>query len=223
MSGVYDFDRILTNKTSSMFDLDGTLIDSMWVWDRLLIDFLKGYNYEASDEVLSRVAHMTLLQSSAYVKQVYDLPVSAGEIRRCWNDMVYDGYAHKIKPKNGAPEYLEKLKRDGKKVAVATACSKELAKVCLKNNDMYDLIDVFTYADEVGTGKRAPDVYIECLRRLGSVAAESVLFEDILVALNTAKRIGLSVVIVEDGSAEKDRDKLMELSDKYIIDFTELM
>ena len=88
---------------------------------------------------------------------------------------------------------------------------------------MYDLIDVFTYADEVGTGKHAPDVYIECLRRLGSVAAESVLFEDILVALNTAKRIGLSVVIVEDGSAEKDRDKLRELSDKYIVDFTELM
>lgn len=215
--------EFLSKKKNFIFDLDGTLIDSMWVWDNLLVDFLNRHNYETPPELLREVAYMSLEQSSKRVCELFELPMSPKDVNREWTEMIYDGYAKEIKTKPGAAEYLENLKREGKTVALATANSKELTEACLKNNGIMEYFDVLTFADEVGEGKSSPLIYTETLSRVNGVPDESVLFEDILQAYKTAKMIPLDVVIVEDRSAEGDKSDLMKSADLYIKDFYDLI
>lgn len=213
----------LDAKQSFIFDMDGTLVDSMWIWDNLLIDFLAGHGYETPTELLREVAYMSMEQSSKRVCELYDLSMTAEEVNREWTDMIYDGYARKIKTKPGAREYLEYLKRKGKRIALATAGSKEMAELCMRNNEIFEYFDAFVYADEVGEGKSSPKIYLEALSRLNTEPANAVLFEDILEALKTAKKIPLDVVIVEDASAKSDRRELKRQADLYIKDFKKLI
>ncbi len=213
----------LLDKSGFIFDFDGTLVDSMWVWDNLLIDFLRRYDYDTPDELLKEVAYMSMEQSSSHVCSLYDLPLTPKQVYQSWNDMIYDGYANEIRLKTGVKEYLERLRQQGKTLAIATANTKMLTEICLENNGVLELFDVFTYADEVGAGKSDPKIYLETLRKMNMQTCEVVLFEDILKALETAKSIGLDVVIAEDGAAEADRNSLMTLADLYINSFEELL
>ncbi len=209
---------------AAIFDLDGTLINSMGIWRRLLPEFLEARALKAPDNMLSRVAFMTLTQSSQYVADSFpELSMTGKQVKEAWMAIVYGEYAEKIELKSGAADFIKKLKQNNVKIAVATACSKNLAEVCLKNNGIYDMIDTVTYAEDIGCGKDSPRIYLECLNKLGCEAAEAVLFEDILMALKTAGEIGLKTIIVEDESAARDREDLKRSAYKYIKDFTELL
>ncbi|MBQ4145325.1 MAG: HAD family phosphatase [Clostridia bacterium] len=210
-------------KKAAIFDMDGTLIDSMWVWRNLLKDFLRKLNIEAPEHILNEVTHMSIKQSSAYVQEYFNLPMTAEEVRLEWREMVYNAYSENIKLKMGAEEYLRSLKNKGVKLAIATSCDKGLCEICLENNNIDELFDVITYADEVGKGKNFPDIYVECLKRLGCVAEETVLFEDILVAIKTGKKLGMKTVAVQDDSAEPDWDEMKKEADLFIKDFTEII
>ena len=214
-----DFDQ----KQNFIFDMDGTLVDSMYVWDNLMEDFLKRHGYETPPALQREVASMSLKQSSALVSEMFDLGLSANEIYEEWRGMIYDGYAHSIKAKPGAKEYLEMIKNQGKSIALATANARELTEVCLKNNGMLEYFDVLVFADDVGKGKSSPDIYIETMRQIGAETENTVLFEDILEALNTARKIGLDVVIAADAASASDREELQKSADIYITNFTELI
>lgn len=213
----------LFEKRGYIFDFDGTLVDSMWVWDNLLVDFLKKYDYETPGIVLSSVAYMSLEQSSKYICKNFELPLTPTEVYDTWRNMIYDGYAKEIRPKDGAIQFLSKLKNMGKTLSIATANSKELTELCLKNNSMLGLFDVLTYADEVGEGKSSPKIYLESLERMNLKSEDCVLFEDILKAVETAKTIGLNVVAVRDESAKHESELLKQTADIYIKSFYELI
>lgn len=189
-------------KEIAIFDLDGTLINSMWVWESLLIDFLNKYHLRPSEHLLNEVTHMSLVQSSAFVQKHFNLPQSAEEIHQEWVETAAHAYAEKIELKDGAYEYLLQLKKQGIRLGIATSCDRHLCESCLKNNGIWDYFDAITYADEVGKGKNHPDIYLESLQRLRGDVKKAVLFEDILVAMRTAHSIGLDTVIVQDSSAE---------------------
>lgn len=207
---------------AALFDLDGTLIDSMWVWAKLMEDFLKKHQIPVIPEVMENVSHMSLVQSAPYVRMVYRLPMTAEEIYQEWTEMVYQSYAEKVPLKKGAKEYLEKLKKEGVKLGVVTACDPALCLACLNHHGMETLFDTITYVDDVGKGKTEPDIYIECLRRLDCNIEDAVLFEDILTGIRTAKKIGLRTVAVEEESA-KEKDLLKQEADLYIRDFSQLL
>lgn len=208
------------NGKAALFDLDGTLIDSMWVWERLLTDFLANHNLKPIPEVIAKVAYMSLAQSSVYVREAYGLSMSAEEILTEWQTAVYHAYAEEIVLKPGAKDYLERQKAKGVKIGLVTACDPLLVQACLSRNGVLDLFDAITYVDDVGKGKEEPDVYEEALRRLGCKAEESMLFEDILVGVKTGKKMKMYVVAVEDNPEEKDA--LKQEADLYIKNFLEL-
>ncbi len=209
---------------AAIFDLDGTLIDSMGIWKRLLPEFLKQRGLTAPDDMLQRVAFMTLTQSSEYVASHFSqLSLTGEQIKEIWTNTVYEEYSKKIKLKSGAMPFLKKLKEHNIKIAVATACSKQLAEAALKNNGVFHLLDVITYAEDIGCGKDSPEVYLECLKQLECKPQDAILFEDILMAIETAGSIGLKTIIIEDESAAAHRDELKRTAYKYILDFNELL
>ena len=210
-------------KKAAIFDMDGTLVDSMWIWRNLLSDFLKELKIEAPEHILNEVTHMSIKQSSAYVQEYFNLPMTAEEVRLEWKRMVYKAYSESIELKPGAEEYLRMLKNRGIKLAIATSCDSNLCETSLKKNNIAELFDVITYADEVGKGKNFPDIYVECLKRLGCEAEDAVLFEDILVAIKTGKKLGMKTVAVQDDSAEPDWVEMREEADMFIKDFTEII
>ncbi len=212
-----------SKKKNYILDMDGTLVDSMYVWDNLLIDFLANRGYKTPDDLLRDVACMSMEQSSGLVSRMFDLGLTAAEIYAEWRGMIYDGYAHDIKLKPGAKEFLVRLKQRGRSIVLATANSQELSEVCLKSNGIFEYFDSFVYADDVGCGKSSPDIYRAALDSIHGKPSDSVLFEDIFEALKTAHGIGLDVVIVEDASSSADRDALIKSADIYIKDFTELI
>lgn len=207
-----------------IFDLDGTLVDSMKIWKRLLPDFLANYGLVASDEMKKNVTFMTLTQSSEYVaKEFPELLMTGENIRSMWVDIIYEEYKTKIKLKSGAKEFMKVAKERGIRLAVATACAKDLTEACLKNNGVYDMLDEIVYAEEIGCGKDSPAVFEETLKRLDCGAEETLLFEDILVAVKTANLIGIRTIAVEDEGAAADRDEIKRSAYGYIKDFKELL
>lgn len=210
-------------RRAAIFDLDGTLVDSMWAWKSLMIDFLDAHGIEAPDHVKSEVAHMSLTQSSAYVQQYFQLSMTPEEIYQEWTDMVYAAYSEKIELKPGAGEYLRVLKNKGILLGLATSCDSILCEACLKRNGIAQLFDAITYADEVGIGKSSPEIYLECLRRLTVKPQETVLFEDIITPLRCGAAIGMYTAAVEDSYAAADREQLMAEADWYIRDYRELL
>lgn len=207
----------------AIFDLDGTLIDSMWIWEKVIFEFLDKYNCKYDINIAEEIAYMTFEISSSYLKKLYSLPQSCEEIMAEWISMSENYYKNIIKPKKGVREYLEYLKANNIKTAIATACPKYLCEAVLKANDLAKYFETIVYAEEVGKSKEEPDVYIETMNRLSAKVNECMLYEDILVALNTAHDIGLKVTIVEDETSKSDRDELIKNSDVYIKDFTELI
>ena len=211
------------NIKAVIFDMDGTLVSSMHLWQRLLPDFLKNHGLVASSEMLARVNYMSFDQSSPYVVSEFpQLKMTPEEVRAEWMEMIYEDYSERVLLKPGAKEFMLKLREKGIKIAIATACVKKLAEACLENNGVSELIDVITYAEDVGCGKDNPKIYEMCLKELGCRADEAILFEDILVPIQTAARIGLRAVAVEDEAAASERKEIKKAANMYIRDFREL-
>ena len=120
-------------------------------------------------------------------------------------------------------EYLVKLKNMNIKIGLATSSPKELYEPVLKNNKVYDYFDTFTSVDDVKRDKNYPDIYLYTAKKLGLYPNECIIFEDILIAINTAKESNFKAIGVYDKSSYNDLDKIKVKSDKFIYDFKELL
>ncbi|MBR5152392.1 MAG: HAD family phosphatase [Clostridia bacterium] len=206
----------------ALFDMDGTLVDSMWVWDKILSDFLVENGLPLDDGFADDVAHMSPQISSVYARERYQLPQSSQEIYQRWMEQASLAYKEQVLMKPGAKEYLFHLKKSGVRMAVVTACDPQLVRTCLTQNGVFELFDTIVYVDDVGKGKDFPDLYIEAMKRLGVKPQNATLHEDILVGIRTASKLGLRTVAVED-EWQENKTLLQKEADLYIRDFFELL
>lgn len=213
----------MKDKKAALFDFDGTLVDSMWVWDKLFEEYLNRHGYGNDSKLLEKISQMSLEESAAYAKEQLCLSETTEEIREEWRKIIYDRYVHQVSLKAGAKAYLERLKKDGIRLGLVTASDPVLCELCLKNNGIADMFDAITYVDEVGENKESPAVYLECLHRLACLPEESMLFEDILVGVQTGKRIGLYVTAVLSGHDTETEKALITVADRGIIDYRALL
>ena len=214
---------MLKDITAVIFDLDGTLIDSMWVWDQIDEDYLSKKNIEVPKNLNSEIAHLSFNQVAKYFKKRFNLEDSLDDIKNSWNTMAYYHYSTDIKLKNGVKEFLDFLKSLNIKIALATSNSMNLLEAALKNNGIYEYFDSITLTDEVSVGKHEPDVYLLAAKKLGVDPKNCLVFEDIIQAVIGAKKAGMKVIAVEDTRSLSDKNKLLEASDEFITDFSELL
>lgn len=200
-----------------IFDLDGTLLDSLSVWEHSGTNFLRTQGITPPEGLDEELATMSLMDGARLVKEMFSLPQDPEEILRLTLDPIRRHYFEDIPAKNGVPELLHILKAQGIKLCVATASDRELAEAALSRLGLLDLFDFVITCDEVGWGKRSSLIYEDALYQLGTDKSRTLVVEDARYALETAKRAGfLTAGVADPHTSAKDTKKIRELADYYI-------
>jgi HAD superfamily hydrolase (TIGR01509 family) len=213
---------MLTNIKAAIFDLDGTIIDSMWVWGKIDEDYFKKRNMVQPENLKSQIEHLSFDDTAAYFKSNFNILDSIEEIKKEWTDLAYIEYLNNVKLKPGVVEFLSLLKTLNIKIGLATSNSKPLLEAVLKSNSIYHYFDSITITDEVTRGKAFPDVYLLAAERLGVKPEECIVFEDILPAVKGAKAAGMKVVGVYDYFSKEQKEDIINHADMYILEYHEL-
>jgi HAD superfamily hydrolase (TIGR01509 family) len=207
----------------SIFDLDGTLLDSMSMWMNIDIRFLSEQGIQATEDYSQAVKTMGYRVAAEYTAARFNLSLTPEEIIARWNEMANVAYDSEIRLKEGAADYLLSLRDAGQKLAVATALGLSSIERALGNNKVLHLFDALTMLHEVSRGKSYPDIYLLAAERLGLAPDECVVYEDILPGILAAKSVGFTVCGVYDFSSEEDWSQIREIADFTISSWTELL
>ena len=207
------------DKRYAIFDMDGTLVDSMSFWKTLASEYLgsKGVTKIPAD-LPERIKPMTLSESSALFRQTFGL---TGDPESEMNAMMDDHYRHDIPLKPGVAAYLRRLRSRGVRMGVASATAEHLMTACLERLGVLPCFEFLVSCESVGAGKRSPAVYHECARRLGAPPADIAVYEDALCAVQTAKNAGFYVVGVRDDSVGTNWKTIESIADETILDWEE--
>ena len=214
---------MFTDMKAAIFDLDGTLIDSMWVWEQIDKDYLESIGHPIPPNLKDDITHLSFNQTAVYFKKRFNIKDSIDSIISTWNNMAFYQYANNIHLKKGAFEFLSYLKASNIKICLATSNSIDLLTAVLKNNEIYDFFDTITVSDEVKVGKDNPDIYLLSAKKLGVSPSECIVFEDIPAAVSGAKKANMKVVAILDEYEKNSHPLLKEMADRYIYDYFELL
>ncbi len=207
---------------SAIFDMDGTLLDSMGMWRTRASSLALAHGAVPPPDLDRRVSPMSIQEGAAYCKEVCGLtdPVDA-LVEELWGQ-IRSFYETQVRPKPGLVEFLSVLKMQGVWMYVATATDRPLAEAALRHAGIDGFFRGLVTTREAGVGKKdGPEVYERALRRLRSTKRDTVVFEDALYALRTAKAAGFRTAAVYDPS-EPDQEEMRRLAEYYIVSFEEM-
>lgn len=204
----------------AIFDLDGTILDSMFIWDTIGEDFLRSLAIAPKENLKEIFKPFSVEQAAEYYRENYGVTLSVSEIVSGVYKMVENYYTDTLQLKPGVAVFLEKLKRNEVKMCIATATDKHLAEAALKRLGVRQYFSkIFTCAS-VGHSKEEPHLYREAQKHLGTSKGETIVFEDALYALVTAKKDGFVTAGVFDMHEERQK-ALQETADVYITKYAE--
>lgn len=201
---------------AALFDMDGTILDSMGVWADVDRHFFESRNMPVPEDYAHSISGLSFRQTAVYTKERFNLAESVDEILDEWNKMCEDEYVNHVVLKENAKEYLMKLKGMGVKLAVATALPERLFRPALERNGIYHLFDAYASTDEAGERKSTGKVYLLAAERLGVDRKDCCVFEDILDGIQGAKNVGMKAVLVRDDASIKTRKESLEIADAYL-------
>lgn len=203
----------------AIFDLDGTLIDSLVLWDllweRFGDEFLNGEKFKPADKDDKAVRTMILKDAMQYLHSIYKIGESGEHLYKIAYDLVREFYENKVEAKEGACEFLESCKKKGIKMCLSSATEKRLLKIVLNRCNMEGYFDGVISCAEIGKGKDQPDIYLAAIDFLGTPKENTCVFEDSYVALTTAHNVGLLTVGVYDKYSH-NQEGIAKLADEYI-------
>ena len=202
----------------AIFDFDGTLFDSMFVWETLGEDFLRSLGKQPRPGLRDALRPMSTYQSACYLQNEYALTLTPEEITQGVNGIIEGFYFHKVQPKPGVIPFLERLRQAGIPMAVATASERSHVEAALKRCGMDRFFEAILTCGEVGQGKDSPLVFCRAMEALGGDHAGTVIFEDALHGVRTAKADGFFVCGVYD-SSEPRPEEMKTLCDCYLADY----
>lgn len=210
-------DKVLKGKKGIIFDMDGTLIDSMKMWSTLDVEFMEGLGIKLDDNFHRAVSTMTLVMAAEYIHDKYKVEYTVDEIVNQFMSLAEEHYKYRLTLKSGVMELVETLHSKGVKMVVATANEYELSMAALERNNIYTYMDGLITCTMAGASKESPAVYLKACEMVGLKYEECAVFEDSLFAIKTAKRAGFDVVGVYDEAEKCNWKEICEITDCQVV------
>lgn len=204
----------------AIFDADGTLIDSMYIWHELGARYLLSLNITPEENLSSKLYPMSLEQSCKYLKTHYGLRDSEGDIYSGILGIIEGFYRDEVTLKDGVREFLSAMSDKNIHMVIATSGSRELLSYALERNEIAEYFEEIFTCTELNTTKHEPDIFMACAEFLGMTPANIGVFEDALFALETAKRAGFVTFGVKDSSNAHQWEIIQSTADYTIESFT---
>lgn len=206
-----------------IFDMDGTLVDSMGIWTEIDKEFLEKYHLEEPEHFHERMEGKSYSETAQYFLDLFpELPHTREELEAEWYEMARAKYAEELKFKPGAYEFLCSMHEAGVKLGIATSNKRELAVAAIEANNAAGLFDSIWTACEAKAGKPAPDVYLRVAEELHVKPEHCLVFEDVPMGILAGKNAGMKVCAVEDAFSKPQEAKKRELADYYIQDYNDI-
>ena len=203
----------LKNIEGAVFDLDGTLLDSSWVWEKVDEKFLGDRGFQVPDDYVDEISPLGAERAAVYTIERFGLNEDKDDIVREWIEMAKKEYA----------EFLEELHKLNIKMAVATSSDRELFMKTLEREGILKYFQKIVTVDEVERGKGYPDIYEEAARRIKVNPHKCLVFEDILAGVTGASLGEFNVVAVFDEKSKHNWEKIKSISKYSINDYKELL
>lgn len=213
---------MLKNIDAVLFDLDGTLVDSMWMWKQIDIEYLGKFGIPLPDTLQNEIEGMSFTETAHYFKKRFPIPDSIEQIKEDWNNMAWEKYSKEVPLKEGVREFLDYCKEKGKKLGIATSNSIELVSNIIKVHGLTDYFDVVKTGCEVAQGKPAPDIYLAAAEDLGVETHKCLVFEDLVAGIKAGLSAGMKVCAIEDEYSLYQTESKKELADYYIQNYFEI-
>ena len=206
-----------------IFDLDGTLVDSMPVGVGIVLGFLDEKGIPYPSDIVTILTPLGYKGSAKYIAEHLSEEFADEKIYEYFKEKTLRAYGETIPLKPHVKETLEELCRRGHRLSVLTASPAMLTELCLKRLGVYDLFDFVWSMDEFGMTKADPEIYKEAARRLGVEVGDCIMADDNLNVLKTAKQAGMYAFGVYDDSSKEVENEMKAVADKYVYDLSELL
>lgn len=204
-----------------IFDVDGTLLNSMPIWENLGELYLKKLGIEAENGLGSILFAMSMEEAAAYLIERYDLSLGVTDVVEGLARQVEEFYAEKVPLKEGVRQYLQEFRERGIPMVIATSGDRKNAQAALKRLKVLSYFDGIFTCSEIGSGKSQPDIYLTAMLKMDTEPENTWVFEDALHAIQTAKRAGFKTVAVYDRANDKNLAQIWKTADIYLPEFTD--
>lgn len=206
-----------------LFDLDGTIVDSMWIWEDIDRQILKQYGQDLPSDFQKKIEGMSFTETMTYMVERFNLPMTAHELRVVVQEMAYDYYRHKIPMKAGAMAFIKHIHALGIPMGIGTSNDRHLLEAVLEQHELHKYFASIRTSCEVAQGKPSPDIYLLVADELAVSSADCVVFEDTHAGVLAAKRAGMNCIAIYDDLSAEFTEEIKKDANLYIDSFEEYM
>ncbi len=214
---------MLKNIEAVLFDLDGSLVDSMWIWREIDVEYLGRFHILLPEGLQDEIGGMSFSETACFFKEKFGIPDTVEQIKEDWNRMAWDKYTHQVPLKDGVREFVEHCRETGIRMGIATSNSRQLVENVMGVHGILDYFDTIVTGCDVNKGKPAPDVYLEAARQCKVSPDKCLVFEDIVPGIMAGKAAGMKVCAVADAFSVYQEQEKKRLADYFINDYYDIV
>lgn len=211
------------NIEAVIFDMDGTLIDSMWLWKTIDVEYLKQHQIDLPENLQDEIEGMSFSETAVYFKQRFQLADSVETIKQQWNQMATDYYMNQVTLKPDVIPFINSLAERRIKLGIGSSNSIELVTMVMKRFDLYHKFDSIRTSCQVDKGKPAPDIYLQVAQDLQVEPSKCMVFEDIPNGLIAGNQAGMITVAIYDDFSKHMEQRKRALANYYIDSYTQVL
>ena len=205
------------------FDLDGSLVDSMWIWGDVDIDYLAKFGIERPDDLQRNIEGMSVVETALYFKKRFNISDSVEHMISVWNDMAFDKYMNDVFVKEGGLEFIDYCVKNNIKLGVCSSNSKTLLNAVLEKNGILDRFDIIVSGEDVNRGKPDPECYLKAAGYVNVEPSQCLVFEDLVKGIEAGNAAGMITCAVEDEYSRPQLEEKIRSADYFIFDYRSIL